>query len=284
MTDLIDIVDEYITNFKGSVLKKDNVVYDCILNQTNVDVNNNKFYLMQLIKGDNGKYTVWIRYGRVGIKGAIRPLTFDKEEEAIAMFMKQFRSKTGNKWSENRNEETFNNFKYKKGKYFLTARDYDNCGKIDDVKKINTSSDVKNVNKEVIPKVIHVDIIIADSVRSLLEFFTDKNSMMESMKEANIDIKKMPLGKINTKQIAKAYEMLQDIGSNLDTYNHNDFNDKSSMFYMLIPVKTQGLSKLPIINNKDILIDLVQKLQLLHDLGMANDIMKIANKQSVSKD
>lgn len=286
MTTLTDIVDEYATNIKGSVLKKNNVLYDCMLNQTNIDVNNNKFYLMQLIKEDNGKFTVWIRYGRVGAKGVTRPLTYDNEDEAISMFIKQFKSKTGNNWDIKSNEKTFDNFKYKKGKYFLTAREYDNCGDDSIISHNDKKDNIKNDEKaiEEIPKNIHTEIVISDNVRSLLEFFTDKKSMMESMKEANIDIKKMPLGKINTKQISKAYEMLQDIGTNLDKYDMNNFIDKSNMFYMLIPVKTSGISRPPVIDNKDILIDLVQKLQLLHDLGMANDIMKIANRKSISSD
>lgn len=38
--------------------------YDCMLNQTNVGHNNNKFYVIQLIKANN-KYCLWNRWGRV---------------------------------------------------------------------------------------------------------------------------------------------------------------------------------------------------------------------------
>ncbi len=38
--------------------------YDCMLNQTNVGQNNNKFYVIQLIKL-SGCYYVWTRWGRV---------------------------------------------------------------------------------------------------------------------------------------------------------------------------------------------------------------------------
>lgn len=38
--------------------------YDCMLNQTNIGQNNNKFYVIQVIKSGNTYYT-WNRWGRV---------------------------------------------------------------------------------------------------------------------------------------------------------------------------------------------------------------------------
>lgn len=38
--------------------------YDCMLNQTNIGHNNNKFYIIQIIQADDGYYS-WNRWGRV---------------------------------------------------------------------------------------------------------------------------------------------------------------------------------------------------------------------------
>lgn len=38
--------------------------YDCMLNQTNIGQNNNKFYVIQVIK-DNNRFYSWNRWGRV---------------------------------------------------------------------------------------------------------------------------------------------------------------------------------------------------------------------------
>ncbi|MEQ2287209.1 hypothetical protein AMECASPLE_010068, partial [Ameca splendens] len=38
--------------------------YDCMLNQTNIGHNNNKFYVIQVIK-ENNSYYAWNRWGRV---------------------------------------------------------------------------------------------------------------------------------------------------------------------------------------------------------------------------
>ena len=42
--------------------------YDCMLNQTNIGANNNKFYVIQLLE-KGGKYYAWTRWGRVGEDG-----------------------------------------------------------------------------------------------------------------------------------------------------------------------------------------------------------------------
>lgn len=48
----------------------DNTVYDAMLNQTNLQHNNNKYYLLQLLEDDDRKnYSVWFRWGRVGKAG-----------------------------------------------------------------------------------------------------------------------------------------------------------------------------------------------------------------------
>jgi len=39
--------------------------WDCMLNQTNIGQNNNKYYVIQMLKSRNGTYNVWNRWGRV---------------------------------------------------------------------------------------------------------------------------------------------------------------------------------------------------------------------------
>jgi hypothetical protein len=47
----------------------DGIYYDAMLNQTNIQYNNNKFYLLQLLESKTGgEYWVWFRWGRVGFR------------------------------------------------------------------------------------------------------------------------------------------------------------------------------------------------------------------------
>ena len=44
---------------------EDGVNWDAMLNQTNVKNNNNKFYILQLLKDDTAsRYSTWFRWGR----------------------------------------------------------------------------------------------------------------------------------------------------------------------------------------------------------------------------
>uniref|UniRef100_A0A3Q4HF67 Poly [ADP-ribose] polymerase n=1 Tax=Neolamprologus brichardi TaxID=32507 RepID=A0A3Q4HF67_NEOBR len=55
---------------KAHVYNEGNDVYDVMLNQTNLQFNNNKYYLIQLLEDDSSKvYSVWMRWGRVGKVG-----------------------------------------------------------------------------------------------------------------------------------------------------------------------------------------------------------------------
>uniref|UniRef100_S4RDB5 NAD(+) ADP-ribosyltransferase n=1 Tax=Petromyzon marinus TaxID=7757 RepID=S4RDB5_PETMA len=50
---------------KAHVYSEGNNVYDVMLNQTNVGLNNNKFYLIQLLRDNDIKsFSVWMRWGR----------------------------------------------------------------------------------------------------------------------------------------------------------------------------------------------------------------------------
>nr|XP_053653946.1 poly [ADP-ribose] polymerase 2-like [Cherax quadricarinatus] len=55
---------------QSHVYEEDDDIWDCMLNQTNIQNNNNKYYLIQLLKDDScDSYCVWMRWGRVGANG-----------------------------------------------------------------------------------------------------------------------------------------------------------------------------------------------------------------------
>ena len=69
-------------SLKGAEVHED---FDCILNQTNIGANNNKFYVIQLLtKG--GKFYAWNRWGRVGETGQnslVGPVDLAKAQKAF---------------------------------------------------------------------------------------------------------------------------------------------------------------------------------------------------------
>ena len=94
--------------------------YDCMLNQTNIGHNNNKYYVIQMINAF-GKYYVWNRWGRVGEPGQnTMHGPFDDSSTASKEFRKKFKDKTKNDWSAREN------FTPVPGKYTLIEMDDDN--------------------------------------------------------------------------------------------------------------------------------------------------------------
>ncbi|KAJ1402366.1 WGR domain [Sesbania bispinosa] len=101
------VLDQWIPDHVKAqyhVLQVGGEIYDAMLNQTNVGDNNNKFYVIQVLEADaGGKFLVYNRWGRVGIKGQDKihgPYT--SCESAIQEFEQKFLAKTKNAWS-NRN-------------------------------------------------------------------------------------------------------------------------------------------------------------------------------------
>ena len=91
--------------------------WDCMLNQTNIGQNNNKFYVIQLLQR-GGKFHVWNRWGRVGEGGQTAMKgPFQTAEVAEKEFCKKFKDKTRNSWEEREN------FTAVKGKYTLLEMD-----------------------------------------------------------------------------------------------------------------------------------------------------------------
>lgn len=86
--------------------------YTITLNQTHIDTNNNKFYIIQVLEA-SGKFYSWNRWGRVGEDGQNKLLPCPTKEKAVSEFEKKFREKTKNQWA-NRGS-----FKPASGKYTI---------------------------------------------------------------------------------------------------------------------------------------------------------------------
>ena len=90
-----------------------------MLNQTNLFQNNNKFFILQVIKENNADvFYTWVRWGRVGYKGQVNLIPCGGDEaKAIAAFEKKFQEKTKNKWCDR------DSFQPVDGKYKLVEMD-----------------------------------------------------------------------------------------------------------------------------------------------------------------
>ncbi|XP_071397216.1 poly [ADP-ribose] polymerase 2 isoform X1 [Centroberyx affinis] len=237
---------------KAHVYSEGNDVYDVMLNQTNLQFNNNKYYLIQLLEDDNSKaYSVWMRWGRVGKVGQNSLTAYGGDLlKAKDVFKKKFLDKTKNEW------EHRANFEKVAGKYDLVFMDYSGNGKeesqteVDAVPKKRTSKlDVK--------------------VQSLLELICDLKAMEECVLEMKFDIRKAPLGKLTSEQIRAGYTALKKIEECLKKKGSSrDLLEACNQFYTRIP-HDFGLKTPPIIRTEDELKEKIALLEALSDIQIA---------------
>uniref|UniRef100_A0A3Q0SZ07 Poly [ADP-ribose] polymerase n=1 Tax=Amphilophus citrinellus TaxID=61819 RepID=A0A3Q0SZ07_AMPCI len=217
--------------------------YDCMLNQTNIGHNNNKFYVIQVIRA-NKKYYSWNRWGRVGEAGQnkLSP-PFDKAENAVKDFEKKFKDKTKNNWSDRAN------FVSHPGKYTLIEVDGEQDAEV-----------------KVILKYRH------GSVLGNLGFF------FFCVCGYYADIKKMPLGKLSKAQIAKGFEVLEEIEAAMDQKSgRGRLEELSSKFYTEIP-HNFGRNRPPTINDKEIVEKKKEMLLVLADIELAQTLKSETEK------
>ncbi|XP_068207144.1 protein mono-ADP-ribosyltransferase PARP3-like [Palaemon carinicauda] len=98
--------------------------YTCMLNQTNIGHNNNKFYVIQVVK-EGKEILCFTRWGRVGETGQNSIDYQDNVEAAIKAFKKKFKDKTKNDWDKRED------FTPQPGKYTLIEIDEDSDGEDD---------------------------------------------------------------------------------------------------------------------------------------------------------
>lgn len=161
--------------------------YNCTLNQTNIE-RNNKFYIIQLLK-DADCFFCWTYWGRVGEVGQSKLSRFESLEDAKKSFEKKFRDKTKNSWAER------DHFVAQPGKYTLTeVQREDEAQEV--VEKVD-GGPVKAVVQRVRPCSLDA------ATQKLITNIFSKDVFQNAMALMNLDVKKMPLGKLSKQQIAR---------------------------------------------------------------------------------
>ena len=90
-------VDQYLSNGSNYKVYTDgSKVYAATLNQSNVQANNNKFYILQILQHESiaNNYIFFTRWGRVGVPGQQAPIFCSSPAQAITMYNKKLREKS----------------------------------------------------------------------------------------------------------------------------------------------------------------------------------------------
>lgn len=198
------------------VYKRDKVIFNCVLNKVDIQTDKNSYFKMQVLEADKGnKYWVFRAWGRIGT--TIGGNKLDKcgtVVEATNLFYFHFDDKTGNSFDAHLN----GSFSKRPGQYYPVDIDYGD----EKTKKLSENNNIKSK--------------LEPAVQDLVRMLFDVDTMKKVMLEFELDMEKMPLGKLSQTQLQGAMKVLSEISNLIANGGSNpQFIDASNRFYTFIP-------------------------------------------------
>ncbi|KAJ9595723.1 hypothetical protein L9F63_013086 [Diploptera punctata] len=228
-------------------------IYNVVLGMTEIQSGKNSFYKLQVLESDHGnRYWVFRSWGRIGTTiGGNKLENMDTAISAIQHFRRLYEDKTGNMWEDRKN------FQKVPGRFFPVDLDY---GQSEDT--LPTAGDES------------VSCTLPESVQKLVQLIFDVEIMKKVMMEFELDLQKMPLGKLSKKQIQQAYEVLTDLQELIKKGgSESRFLDASNRFYTLVP-HDFGVDNPPILNTEDMIKQKIEMLESLMEIEIAYNMLK----------
>ncbi|XP_028396308.1 poly [ADP-ribose] polymerase 1-like isoform X2 [Dendronephthya gigantea] len=231
-------------------------VYNAVLGMVDITRGTNSYYKLQVLKKDKSeRYYLFRSWGRVGttIGGNKLEDCGSCSDSAICRFTDMYYEKTGNHWLNRKN------FVKQASRFYPLDIDY---GQDDD--NLQAQTTIAAGSKSTLPL----------AVQKLVRMIFDIESMKNALLEFEIDLKKMPLGKLSRKQIESAYSILTEAQKLIeDSGSKGSILDASNRFYTLIP-HDFGLKKPPLLDNLELIKSKVEMLDNLLDIEVAYSLIK----------
>ena len=195
--------------------------------------------------------------GRIGTTfGGKKIEEFSNKKRAIGEFHRIFFDKTGNQWSDR------GAFRKLPNKLYPLEIDY---GESIDQNHLNDSK---------------VSSRLTTPVQDLVRLIFNVENMEQTLLSFDIDTRKMPLGKLSTKQLKQAYEILTELQTLISnqTTKKTLIIDATNRFYTLIP-HDFGLSKPKILDNLELIQSKTEMIDNLLEIEIAYSMLKRTNNE-----
>ncbi|KAJ5338000.1 hypothetical protein N7452_004728 [Penicillium brevicompactum] len=243
------------------------LIWDATLNQTVASDNANKFYRIQLLAGTNGTFMTWTRWGRVGENGQSANQTYSNVRDAMALFERKFKDKSGLAWA-NRLDTPKNK------KYTFLERNYEEDDESSDDKP------EKKVKKE--ENVPAAESLMSKPLQDLMSFIFNLDHVLEALASMSYDVHKLPLGKLSDRTLKSGFSVLKELSevitdpasapAKYGTAYGPTIEHLTNRYYTLIP-HVFGRNRPPILGTDAQIKKEVELLEALTDMDVANEIM-----------
>eukprot|EP00117_Sycon_ciliatum_P025830 scpid32102/ scgid21352/ Poly [ADP-ribose] polymerase 1; NAD(+) ADP-ribosyltransferase 1; Poly[ADP-ribose] synthase 1 len=231
-------------------------IYSATLGMVDIQRGTNSYYKLQVLEQDKGaRWHVFRAWGRVGTTiGGNKTEPYHSRDNAKAQFTQLYQEKTGNAWSDRKH------FVKVVGKFYPLEIDYGQDN--EDLKKMKLKVQPGSKSK------------LARPIQELVEMLFDIEKMESALIEFEIDMKKMPLGKLSRRQIENAYKVLNEALKEMEgAKNATRLLDASNRFYTLIP-HDFGMQKPPLLDNDDLIKSKCTMLDSLLEIEVAYNLLK----------
>ena len=198
--------------------------------------------------------------GRTGTTfGSKKIDEFKQQVKAIQSFHRLFVEKTGNQWSDQ------GNFIKLANKHYPLEIDY------------GRESDNKQIDRGICS---NTSSVLSQSLQELILLIFDVETMKKTLLSFEIDLAKMPLGKLSRNQLHAAFQVLTDLQRliNDDSTNRTAIIDATNRFYTLIP-HDFGLSKPKILDRIDLIKSKTEMIDNLLEIEVAYSMLRGTNDE-----
>ncbi|XP_003385071.1 PREDICTED: poly [ADP-ribose] polymerase 1-like [Amphimedon queenslandica] len=238
--------------------------YTAVLGLVDITKGTNSYYKLQLLESDSGKsYYLFRAWGRVGTTiggNKLEDFGYDLDD-ALSEFLRLYQEKTGTSWHIRKHARKV------PGKFYPIDIDYGE----EEGPSLSLSGAGSNSK-------------LAPEIQDLIKMIFDIQKMKDAMMEFEIDMKKMPLGKLSKRQILSAYSVLNELQNELTgAKNPSRILDGSNRFYTLIP-HDFGMAKPPLLETEEMIKSKILMLDNLKEIEIAYSLLKTEGEGSADKD
>ena len=122
---------------------------------------------------------------------------------------------------------------------------------------------------------------LAKPVQDLIKLIFDVKAMKQSLAEFDLDLEKMPLGKLSNEQLKRAYQILSDLTRHVKDDKKTLISDCTTQFYHLVPHALKDREQLPLLDHEDIIKTKTQMVDSLLEIEQAYQML---NESDAAKD
>lgn len=235
---------------------------NAVMGKTDLQLGKNSYYKLQVLKSKihKQKFYLFRSWGRIGTTiGGTKLQTFSCVDDAFSEFEKFFEKETGNVWDEM--------FVPIPGMMQLLDVTYEE-------KKAKVKSEASTAKCD-----------LEKAVAALVELLFDEKAMTDTLKEYELDMDRMPLGKLSTKHMKGGYEILNEIIETLDGKVSEDMKDKlilklTDAFYSNIP-HCFGLNNPPLLDSKEMVLQKMDMLDAMTQIELAYTIKSEGSENGI---